>query len=76
MPMTSPLTRIAIVVLMTSALAGCARREELNADCHLAAGGGVALDLSNAYQQRHLAGDAQLAEERAGTVTPTAAASQ
>src|SRR5580765_3552614 len=63
MSMNSPLRPIAMVVLMTGALAGCVRRDGLNADCRWPHEAVSPLDLSNAYQQRHLAGDAQLAEE-------------
>jgi hypothetical protein len=63
MSMTSPLMRVALIVLMTGGVAGCVRRDGLNADCHWPREAVSPLDLSNAYQQRHLAGDAQLAEE-------------
>src|SRR5580765_4056754 len=63
MSMNSPLRPIAMVVLMTGALAGCVRRDGLNADCRWPPEAVSPLDLSNEYQQRHLAGDAQLAEE-------------
>ncbi len=55
--------RIAILVLLAACLSGCVRREELNADCRWPAEAVSPLDLSNTYQQRHLAADAQLAEE-------------
>ena len=56
-------SRLAAFLFIAAGLAGCVRREGLNADCRWPPEAISPLDLTNAYQQRHLAGDAQLAEE-------------
>jgi hypothetical protein len=61
--MPAPLPRFVVFVVVTTAMAACVRREGLNADCRWPAEGVSPLDLSNAYQHRHLTGDALLAEE-------------